>query len=76
QGELHIGGAPVAAGYLDAKGTAAPDGERFTASPHGAAFYRTGDLVRVRGGELEYVGRTDDQVKVRGYRVEPDGVAA
>ncbi|MET8059987.1 amino acid adenylation domain-containing protein [Streptomyces microflavus] len=76
QGELHIGGAPVAAGYLDAKGTAAPDGDRFTAGPHGAAFYRTGDLVRVIGGELEYAGRTDDQVKVRGYRVEPDGVAA
>ncbi|MGW6741382.1 amino acid adenylation domain-containing protein [Streptomyces sp. NPDC055025] len=76
QGELHIGGVPVAAGYLGADGAAAPDGDRFTVTAHGASSYRTGDLVRVVDGELAFAGRLDDQVKVRGYRVEPDEVAA
>jgi amino acid adenylation domain-containing protein/natural product biosynthesis luciferase-like monooxygenase protein len=70
-GELFIAGGHVARGYLnDAEQTA----ERFTADPFhaGGTMYRTGDLARWRtGGELEYLGRDDDQLKVRGYRVEP-----
>jgi non-ribosomal peptide synthetase component F/acyl carrier protein len=61
-GELWIGGAGVAAGYL---GQADLTEERF---PDG--HYRTGDLVRLDDGELEFVGRADTQVKVRGHRVE------
>ncbi|MFE0645696.1 amino acid adenylation domain-containing protein [Streptomyces sp. NPDC058877] len=68
-GDLHIGGAGVATGYLN-------DGERTAASffPHpvtGEPLYRTGDRARYRaGGVLEFLGRTDHQVKVNGYRVE------
>ncbi|MFI0739438.1 non-ribosomal peptide synthetase [Streptomyces sp. NPDC021100] len=67
QGELWIGGRPVALGYASRPGATAAafadsDGER---------RYRTGDLVRVVGGELEYLGRIDDQLKVRGVRIEP-----
>ncbi|MFC9327332.1 amino acid adenylation domain-containing protein [Kitasatospora sp. NPDC057015] len=76
RGELHVGGAPVALGYLGADGAAGPDGERFTTAPDGAVTYRTGDLVRIADGDLLFAGRADDQVKVRGYRVEPDEVAA
>ena len=71
-GELHIGGAGVARGYL---GDAAMTAERFVPDGYGeevgGRVYRTGDLVR-RGeeGELSYIGRIDRQVKVRGYRVE------
>jgi amino acid adenylation domain-containing protein len=77
-GELHIGGAGVAIGYLDRPELTAarflPD--RFASTP-GARMYRTGDRVRVApNGELEFLGRLDDQVQVRGHRVELGEVQA
>ncbi|MFS0723484.1 amino acid adenylation domain-containing protein [Paenibacillus sp. 1P07SE] len=70
QGELYIGGAGVAAGYL---GSPELNEARFVRDPYrpGHRMYRTGDLVRrLPSGALSYIGRTDDQVKVRGYRIE------
>ena len=73
RGELYVGGAGVALGYLRRPELTA---ERFLDDPfagvEGARMYRTGDRVRqLPTGDIEFLGRADDQVKVRGYRVEP-----
>ncbi|WP_172639388.1 non-ribosomal peptide synthetase [Streptomyces tailanensis] len=77
-GEICVGGPGQARGYLARPGTTAerfvPD--RLVACP-GARLYRTGDLGRfLPDGTVEFLGRTDDQVKVRGFRVEPGEVEA
>jgi enterobactin synthetase component F len=74
-GELFIGGAGVAKGYLHRPELTA---ERFLSNPFGKGrLYKTGDLARWRSdGVLEYLGRNDFQIKIRGFRVEAEEVEA
>ncbi len=68
-GEIYVGGAGVATGYRNRPELTK---ESFLDHPGGGTLYRTGDLARWRrDGRLEYLGRADDQVKVRGIRIEP-----
>ncbi len=77
-GEIYIGGAGVARGYLNRKDLTA---ERFVPDPYskrvGARMYKTGDIGRwLPNGNLEFLGRNDDQVKIRGFRIELGEIAA
>jgi amino acid adenylation domain-containing protein len=75
-GELYIGGAGLARGYLDQVELTA---QRFVPNPFSATpgerLYRTGDLARyLRDGNLEFLGRIDNQIKISGHRIEPGEV--
>jgi amino acid adenylation domain-containing protein len=76
-GELYIGGDGLADGYLHKPELTA---QRFVANPFsktGARLYKTGDLARYRrDGNIECLGRNDDQIKLRGYRIEPEQIRA
>ncbi|MEU6189641.1 amino acid adenylation domain-containing protein [Nocardia sp. NPDC047038] len=74
RGEIVVGGAGVARGYLGRPG---PTARRFRPAGDGARVYRSGDVARVLpGAELDYLGRIDQQVKIRGHRVETGAIEA
>jgi amino acid adenylation domain-containing protein len=72
-GEMWIGGAGVARGYLNRPQLTT---QRFVTGPDGAVSYRSGDRAALRGGELVYLGRVDDQIKLNGFRIEPAEIEA
>jgi peptide synthetase PhsB len=72
-GEVHVGGVCLARGYLDRPEETE---DRFVSGPDGARFFRTGDVGRWSEHGLEILGRTDTQIKIRGFRVLPEEVEA